>query len=293
MNFTSIRYFIEAAKYENFTLASRNLYIAQPNLSKRISTLEAEIGVLLFVRDCKTVRLTSAGKYFYKEFSSILGEAELAINETQSIQRQETNTISIGILDGQELNHTMLNCFESFSKKYPNVELQLARNSFSHLRNGLQSGLYDMIITLDFESNDYLNTDSSIVQLQLSAIAVNKNNPIANVEHLSLKMLKDEDFVIISSKESPQGYAASIKTCKEHGFHPHIVRQANSLENLLLCVELGIGIAVLDENIRLEASSHIRIIPLDFANVNIIACWRRSTTKSMVNKLAEILSPVI
>ena len=50
MNLLRIRYFVEAAKCENFTEASKNLYTTQPNLSKQIAIMEDELGVLLFHR---------------------------------------------------------------------------------------------------------------------------------------------------------------------------------------------------------------------------------------------------
>ena len=62
-----IEYFIAVAKSLYFTDAARNLYVSQPSLSKQIALLEKEIGVQLFNRSTRGVRLTPAGAVLYKE----------------------------------------------------------------------------------------------------------------------------------------------------------------------------------------------------------------------------------
>ena len=60
------------------------------------------------------------------------------------------------------------------------------------------------------------------------------------------------NFVSISPEESLGGYRVMKEQCKIYGFKPKIIRYTESLENLLLCVETGVGVAVLDRNTRLE-----------------------------------------
>ena len=109
-----------------------------------------------------------------------------------------------------------------------------------------------------------------VITSQRGAIAISQNNPKSEIENLTLDMLSEESFVSISSDESPNGYAMLIKQCCEYGFKPKIVRQHKTLENLLLSVEAGDGIAILDWNTRLGKSNAVRIVPLpesDFSNV--------------------------
>lgn len=64
MTDTQKRYFLAVAKYLNFSKASEALFVSQPAVSKSITTLEAELGVSLFVRQGKYVALTGAGEIF-------------------------------------------------------------------------------------------------------------------------------------------------------------------------------------------------------------------------------------
>ncbi len=62
MTLSNIRYFVEVASCESITEAAEKLYISQPGLSKQIALIEKEIGVALFYRTHRTVRLTPAGR---------------------------------------------------------------------------------------------------------------------------------------------------------------------------------------------------------------------------------------
>ena len=82
MTITRLQCFVEAAKCKNFTQAARNLYIAQPNLSRQISLLEAELGVKLFIRANRSVRLTPAGRYLYSCIRDLPAAIEAALEQT-------------------------------------------------------------------------------------------------------------------------------------------------------------------------------------------------------------------
>ena len=61
MDYRHLRYFMEVASQKSFSKAARNLHISQSAISRMIKSLEDEMGVILFVRNAKTVELTAAG----------------------------------------------------------------------------------------------------------------------------------------------------------------------------------------------------------------------------------------
>ena len=66
MTFEQIKSFLAIVKFNHFTLASQELYISQSSISKHIKSLEKELGVELFNRQHRNVKLTEAGEEFYK-----------------------------------------------------------------------------------------------------------------------------------------------------------------------------------------------------------------------------------
>jgi DNA-binding transcriptional LysR family regulator len=125
---------------------------------------------------------------------------------------------------------------------------------------------------------------------QRGAIAMSRKNPMSILENPSLSDFKDENFISISQSESQGGYEMLFEQCRNMGFEPRVIRQSSNLESLLLCVETGVGIAVLDRNTRLEKNSDIRMIPLpDSASADTVAVWKEDNNNPILSQVINIL----
>lgn len=109
---------------------------------------------------------------------------------------------------------------------------------------------------------------------------------------MTLNDLRGEHFIVISRNESPGGYQRLIDSCAAEGFEPKIVREPRSLESLLLCVEMGMGIALLDQNTRLELSPYIITIPQNAPPMAVVAVIMQGEKRPIINNIIKILSQV-
>lgn len=286
-----MRYFAEAAKCQNFSVAARNLFTSQPNLSKQIALMEQELGFQLFQRVGKAIYLTQAGDYLYQQLKDVPDYCAQAIAQAAALSRGDVGTLSIGILEGQDINSVLTDRLDAIHRRYPELELQLERNSFRNLRQGLESCRYDLIITLSFELAGQSGWESRVLIHQDGAVGICRKNPISQRPELTLADLAQEEFVAISPEESPGGYAHVAAKCRQAGFEPKIARMASTLESMLLCVETGIGVCLLDSNTRLEHSDGVRMVPLPGKNdCDVMAVWMAENRNPMVRRIAEELS---
>ncbi len=290
MNLTKIRYFVEVARCGNFSEAARRLYTAQPNVSKQIAQMEQELDLTLFLRTKRAVHLTPAGQLLYDNLKDLPDHLETLFSEAREIAHREETHLHIGILEGQEVNALLLTRLNLAQTLMPNLELELERNSFSNLRSGLKNGRYDFIITLDFDVEQEAEFGVRNIAPQPPAIAINGSHPLANQDHLEMTQLSNESFVVISPKESPVGYERFIRQCQQTGFTPRVVRQPRSLESLILCVEMGIGIALLDQNTRLSHDANVRTVPIPGADMFVVAAYIRDDRRLLLHKVLEILA---
>ena len=190
MNLTKIRYFVEVARCGNFSEAARRLYTAQPNVSKQIAQMEQELDFSLFVRSKRAVKLTPAGQLLYDRLKDLPDELEQLFDQARQLSRREEARLNIGILEGQEVSAILLTRLNLAQALYPNLELELERNSFSNLRNGLKNGHYDLIVTLDFDVEEEKEFYSVPVCPQPPAIAIHRNHPLAQEPELEMTQLK-------------------------------------------------------------------------------------------------------
>ena len=139
MDLRQFRYFSQVARRENFRKASEDLRIAQSALTRQIQILERELGLLLFDRVKRGVRLTAAGQRLLERSQYILGEVD-RLKETLQIEAHVPSgpaslaaPPSIGRLLFSRLAQTFL-------QSYPKVQLSLLEgwtsNAMSQLRRG-------------------------------------------------------------------------------------------------------------------------------------------------------------
>lgn len=291
MNLMRIKYFVEVAKWGSFSKAAQTLYVSQPNLSRQIAMMEQEMGFELFQRSGKRIQLTRAGEYLYSQLRDLPEHIERAVANAEAISRREASSLSIGVLDGQDVNLFLSERINSLRKKDPKLLIEMERNSFRNLRQGLDRGAYDVLFTLEFELDGHPEWDSVMLFRQPGAIVISKAHPLAKRDNLSISDFKDEPFVAISREESPGGYELLIKQCGESGFVPNIVRETATTESLFLCVEMGMGVAMLDRNTRLERNTTLRIIDIPESRAaGLVAVWRKDNHNPLVPALIKALT---
>src|SRR5262252_3974741 len=95
MELRHLKYFVAVAEEQNVTRASARLHISQPPLSRQIRDLEEELGVALFERTPKALRLTAAGRVFLNEAQAVLRRAEQAVETVKSAASADNGQIDV------------------------------------------------------------------------------------------------------------------------------------------------------------------------------------------------------
>lgn len=249
INLLQIEYFLAVARHLNFTEAAKSLYISQPALSKQIAVLENEIGVKLLFRTRRSVRLTPAGTVFCQELETIATQIEQAIEKAQKPDLGENCTLTIGCLEAMGTPFLPA-LIKEFRQDYPDIRLIFERHSFKPLREKFYRGDLDIIFTLAIEIEDIHEVIWDSFFKARPYVFMSATHPLANKPDLKLEDLRDEGFVMISREESPRGFDRGISLCRAHGFTPNIIKQMPNVESVLLSVESGVGITILDTSVR-------------------------------------------
>lgn len=290
MTIEKIRYFVEVAQTGSVTQAAKNLYVSQPNLSKQLAQMEAECGFALFSRIKHRLELTAAGEVLYEQLAQVPDMVEEAFARAKERSEQDTKHLSIGVMELQAMSEMLMPAIARFSKEFPGVEVNLERTGFGRLRAGLHNGDYDLIVTMCFDARAEEGVGEMVLSEPFPMIAVHKDNPLAQRSNISFGQLREEDFVLISAKETPSGEEQFMSECARFGFVPKLVRRPSSLESLLLCVEAGIGIALLDNNIRLDPGSPVRLVPVkDVPAMSFSAAWKIERENKTLRAFLDIL----
>lgn len=198
MTLQQIKYFLEVAKTQKFTLAAKNLFVAQSSLSYSIHELEHELGVPLFVRNAnKKVTLTEYGERYLpyaEKIFQILAEGDA---ELRSMKDPLSGTVKLGFfycISSSEVPAV----FRQFYVDNPNCDIFLDFNfnqGTGMIDSQLLLGTYDLLISTSAEISGC--ESAKIGSQKLYALLAN-NHHLADRGHISLKDLDGEPILCIN-----------------------------------------------------------------------------------------------
>lgn len=147
ISFESYKIFYYVAKYKSITKAANALYSNQPNISRCIHKLEADLKCKLFERSNKGVTLTPEGNSLYEHVKIAIEQIMEAEQELLKQEELEFGSISIGVTESA-LNIFLLKKLELFHRKYPNIHLRISNHSTPQAIRALDQGLVDFSIVV-------------------------------------------------------------------------------------------------------------------------------------------------
>jgi DNA-binding transcriptional LysR family regulator len=235
MELLQLRYFCEIAKQENITKAAASLHVSQPSLSRTLSTMEAELGVPLFDRTGKYIRLNHHGRLYYEKIQQGLSIIDNASLELKDSLKEPSGHINVIVLAA---SNVVPDLFIHFYKKYPNITLNLKQQS-SH--NILQVGDFDFAISAT--PADYTGLTNIKLMSEDLVLAVHADHPLAKEREIDLIEAAPYDFVTYSAGPSIRTLSDSLWL--QAGYKPKIILESDSPSTYKLFIQSQMGIALL------------------------------------------------
>lgn len=190
MELQQLRYFVEIARQESMTRAARILYVSQPSLSQCIRRLEDELGVSLFQREDRKLRLTGEGRTLYAGAERILRELDSTCTALKG------QTLQGHIMLGTYLPITpLLECLRSFTELYPDVTFGI----YSLTAGLAQMDLQKLELLLCYEQSDPLDFSGRIAVGKVQGCFVlPAGHPLAGREFLTAQDMENESFASLA-----------------------------------------------------------------------------------------------
>lgn len=243
MELRQIQYFIEVAKREHVTEASHALHVAQSAVSRQIFNLEAELGVTLFIREGRNVRLTPVGKVFLEHMEQAMKVIDNAKRAIEEFLDPERGTIRIGFPSSLAA-YTLPNVISAFREKYPNVNFQLRQGSYNNLIETVIKGEIDLALLGPLPKHEKQVIGHTLFMEKIVAL-LPSTHPLARQSSLRLGELRDDSFVLF-----PEGYILReivVNACKQIGFEPKVSFEGDDIDAIKGLVAAGLGITLLPE----------------------------------------------
>ncbi|MBA2876044.1 LysR family transcriptional regulator [Thermaerobacillus caldiproteolyticus] len=264
MELRQLRYFLEVAKREHVSEAADALHVAQSAISRQIANLEAELGVHLFEREGRNVKLTPIGRHFLPHVETALKAIDYARQQIEEYLDPERGTIKIGFPTSLA-SHTMPMVISAFKEKHPNVSFHLRQGSYRYLMEAVKRREIDLAF-LGPVPTDEKEIKGEILFTESFAALLPSNHPLATRQSLVLNELRNEPFVTF-----PDGYILHkivLDACHQAGFAPIISSEGEDLDAIKGLVSAGIGVTLLPESAFYETAPRFAVkIPIEIPHV--------------------------
>lgn len=249
MELLQLRYFLVAAKYEHMTKAAEVLRIAQPALSQSIKRLEQELGIPLFDREKRNIRLNDAGRFLEQKLLPIMAALEELPAEIKKRDLMNQRTIYLNLLAATRL---VTDCIIAYKELHPEVIFRLVQDPAKE---------HDDICISTAFPGEFKHEEDHLLLRERFFMAVPADSAYASLRSVSLSMLQDEGFISLSNNRPIRRICDRF--CLEAGFAPHTVCETDNPESVRNLIAAGLGVGFWPEySWGLLSSPQIRLLPI-------------------------------
>ena len=285
MDIKDMRAFYAIVEEGNISHAAQRLDIAQPALSRQMKRLETSLGVQLFERGSRRIRLTDAGRIMYTRVEHILGMVDGTVREITEIGSGIAGSIRLGTIttSGALLLPELISEFHS---RYPNVTYQIWEAEGARILELLDNRVIEIGITrTQVDSKVY---ESIVLPNEPLVLIMNKEQEIgAASDKVELKELKDQPIIIPLRWQS-----VFIANCRKLGFEPNIICVSDSIVQDLLLAKMGMGMALLPVSSKTLLTDgnliYKKLIEPEMSTHTVIAWLKNRTLSSSSEHLIRL-----
>jgi DNA-binding transcriptional LysR family regulator len=293
MEIRQLRYFAQIAELEHFGKAAERLHVAQPALTRQMHQLEEELGVELFERLPRGVRLTAAGRVLFDKTRELLASLERMVQLTRQVSRGNAGLLRIGFADGVTFNKTFSAILRTFRQNYPDVVLDLLPASSIEQAELLAHNELDLAFVY------WLPKGQDVSALHFKEeklmLAVSTTSSLAGRKSVKLDDLSDYPIVWIPRANSPSFYDLIVSRFERSGCTLNVVQEAYNESTMLSLVSAEIGGTFITESAIQRKPDDVAFIPIvDFdATLSIKAMWRPDDRNPALAQLVAAIEQAI
>ena len=253
MEISQLEAFLEAANRGSFRRAADALYLSQPSVSARVKTLEDEVGVLLFHRTARGVRLTDMGRTFLPFAQRSMETLRRGREVLESVRQTSAGILNMAtarVIGTYVLPETL----QRFHQLYPEANL--------HIKVGGSSDVLQMVVDEEVQLGlarfmQHPDVDALHLYDEEAVLVVHPSHTFAKAGAAAMFEVAQEPLIVYDPGDPGSSYFQFInRVCRDAGVTPKVEMNLESVEAAKNMVLLGLGISFLPRSgVRRELES--------------------------------------
>ena len=281
MEILQLKYFKDAAIFENFSKVAELYMVPPSSVSHTISRLEDELGIKLFTRNGNKVFLNEAGEIFYNEVNNSLSKLE---NGIELLKKRRTASIRISLIQAVIPS---ICAISEFKKQNPDIEF-----TFSNPTDRAKGNVFfDILVSTKpfLNENDY--TSLRLFEERILA-AVSIDSPLANKKALNIDNIRG--IPVIGLYPNSKMHRLMSGYFERNEYSPNIIVESEDRPTMLEFVRGDLGIAFYPEkswyNERFEGIASLPISDFDYKRTVYISWPKEYEPSDAAKKLIAFMT---
>lgn len=294
LDLQQLHYFVAVAETQSIARASERLHISQSPLSRQVIALEERLGLALFARSGKRLKLTQAGQRFLEECRLLLSASARLESRVREEAAGRAGSVAIGHVESALHAGVLRKALRALRRQSPATEVQLlaARSAaqFEALRDGR--------IDIGFAHRAPPASDDALASRRVSRepylLALPADHALATGRRAGARALDGAPFVFLPRQATPEGRAQMLEACRRAGFAPAIRHEAAEPSTVLELVACGLGLAIVQSGLKRLAPSGVAWaeLPRGFALELEVHAVTRKVPGALAERLLAALPAV-
>ena len=264
MTLLQLQYFKTLAWVLHYTQAAAELHIAQPSLSYSIKELEKELGVKLFEKDSRHIRLTIYGEQFLPYAEQALAMLDEGVGVLRQMSNSAQQIVRLGYfhsISASLIPAAMMGIYGQ--EKNRSVRFQFTEAPSFDLFQMLKRGEIDLAFCLHQDEE----LESVTIMRQPLYLAVPEHHPLAKRESVCFEDFAREPIVMLDKPSSLRTQLDQVYA--QHGLAPNVVFEVRECNAALQYVALRFGVSVLPQVPAME-NEKVVVIPVSDSGASFV-----------------------
>jgi DNA-binding transcriptional LysR family regulator len=290
INFKQLEAFIWVSDLGSFRRAAERLNTTQPNISARISSLEATLKIKLMERDAGSVRLNAKGQELLSEARSILKGVEAFIDVAGQSHRIE-GVIKLGVTE-MIVNTWLRDFLKQVKEQFPKLNVELMVDVSDNLR----PELFSKSIDLAFQNGPFARQTSGVEDLGTYPFVWVASPDIALASHTQLTAEEMKQEPILTHARGTRPFAETEAHFQSTKGRPPTIIPSTSIAPCLHMALDGIGVACLPASMVHRDIKAGNLVQLNYPWVptalQFLARYDAQTAHSNVGRVAKLAAQI-
>ena len=253
-----LRYAVAVADELNFTRAAERLGVSQQVLSEQIRRLEDELGLQVFDRTTRQVRVTSHGRQILDEARAVVGAADALRDRARRLASTQAGVVGLGYSRSTAFDTAPL--VSAVTEARPELRVEVREVPSRQLPQAVRDGDVDVALSRWADDTDQLFAHT--LRRLRSGVILRAGDALAGRAEVALGDLAGRSLVMHRREDAPARHDATLAACAEAGVEPKIVTPRLPFDPLFTDVAEGRGVQIASESIRGALPAGLTWVPL-------------------------------